>query len=229
MGIWGSSSWGALWGLSGGTGPADVCDEIQNRVWSWTSEAPEENTRKALCAWIAPQAGTFDDLCAVVREAFDLESATGDRLDKIGSVVGLPRRGFADDRYRLFLEIQAGILLSRGDDETPRPGSGEGVLRITRTFVGPAAPAIALTLTPPFAFQMSVPSITLGEAEQLADFLDRAVDAGVRGQISFATSPNSRYGSRSVVIAAAGSYGSRSVVIPGAATYAYAVIIGTPP
>lgn len=224
--------WGTLWGTGfpwGLSGSHDTCDRVQSRVWSWTSKAPGENTRKALCAWIAVQTGLFDGTVEAVLDSFDPATATGDRLDKIGAVVGLPRRGFSDARYRLFLQIQAQILLARADDETPRPGSGEGLLRIARLFVGTGAPAITFTLTPPFSFQMTVTGVTIGEAFQLADFLGRAVDAAVYGMITFTTASNSLYASRNVAVADSGLYASRNVAVAGAASYAYGIPVGIGP
>lgn len=44
--------------------------------------------------------------------AFDLDTAEGVHLDRIGAILQLPRYGYDDDRYRVLLQIQAQLVLS---------------------------------------------------------------------------------------------------------------------
>lgn len=80
-------------------------------------------------AEISAQATTWEkvrDILAAFRTEFDLDIATGDRLDKIGKLVGLPRADrieFKDDgEYRTFLKLQISInngsALMVSDDRT---------------------------------------------------------------------------------------------------------------
>lgn len=78
-----------------------------------------------------------DALLAVIediRAAFELETAVGDRLDRIGGIVQLAREsGQTDDAYRLLLLVQIELILS----STGRPGS---LMRIVELISG-APPA----------------------------------------------------------------------------------------
>lgn len=53
------------------------------------------------------------DILVEFQSEFDLDTATGDRLDKIGKLVGLPRTLRAefdlDDEYRFFLQLQIAV------------------------------------------------------------------------------------------------------------------------
>lgn len=42
---------------------------------------------------------------------FDIPTAYGPQLDQIGSIVGLPREGWDDDLYRIYLRTQALLIL----------------------------------------------------------------------------------------------------------------------
>lgn len=224
--LWGGS-WGAgsPWGLGVDTGDT-LCDQIKLLVWSWTSQSPD-NTLKTLCALVAKENARQIDVLAEVLAAFSLDDATGDRLDKIGSLIGLPRQGFADDRYRVFLQIQAQLVLSAESEEKPRTGSHENILTICRTFIGSGVPdPIVLLNLPPLAISLTVPGVTVAEAQQLAAFITVAVDACVYGLIIFSTSTGSLWGSRNYAITGAGTWGSRNYVIAGASTWGYAIAIG---
>ena len=65
--------------------------------------------------------------CAV----FDLDTATGVHLDRLGAILQLPRYGYSDDRYRVLLQIQAQFVLS---STTTTPV----ILRIVELFSGHA-------------------------------------------------------------------------------------------
>ncbi len=42
---------------------------------------------------------------------FDLDTAVGQQLDQLGSILGLPREGWDDDTYRVYLKTQALLIL----------------------------------------------------------------------------------------------------------------------
>lgn len=52
------------------------------------------------------------DTAAQVSAAFDLTTAIGVQLDRIGEILQRPRLGYSDDRYRTLLQIQAQLILS---------------------------------------------------------------------------------------------------------------------
>lgn len=219
---WGSTS---LWGLTGST-PAEICDGMDADLQSYVPL--NSTTKKLFCAIMSAQLGLQSEVLQEILAAFVREDATGDRLDKIGAIVGLPRRGYSDDRYRLFLAIQSELLLAAQSEEKGRTGSCENILKICRTFIGDAVadPVVLLNL-PPLGLVLSVPGVTIGEANLLASFISTAVDGAVYGLIIFSTSSGSAWGSRSVTVATGGTWGSRSVAVAGASTWGYAIPIGT--
>jgi hypothetical protein len=64
-----------------------------------------------------------------VSEAFDLESAVGAQLDRLGEILQRPRLTYDDDRYRTLLQIQVELVLSSGT-------SVPTILRIVELFTG---------------------------------------------------------------------------------------------
>ena len=60
----------------------------------------------------------FEDACWEVLEAYNVDTATGKRLDVLGKIVGQPRYGFTDATYRSVIKarIRAARSLGRYDD-----------------------------------------------------------------------------------------------------------------
>jgi len=91
--------WGTLWGGAfrwGGAavGPVYACQLTEDRVLIQHPDAPgERQFRDWICKY-NEHAGEYIDVCAEVKEAFDVDTAVGEQLDMIGSWVGLPRSGF---------------------------------------------------------------------------------------------------------------------------------------
>lgn len=133
-----------------------------------------------ICAF-ASEAGAQLDGIASIAAAFALDTAVGVQLDVLGSLLGLPRSGFPDDRYRTFLGIQRDIVSGRAS------GSTASVLEICRAFIGPGSGApIVCKTTPPYAFAITVPDIaSFIDMEILASFLRKAIYLGVLGQAVF--------------------------------------------
>lgn len=52
------------------------------------------------------------DTASDVAAAFDLDTAVGVHLDRLGEILQLPRYGYDDDRYRTLLQIQVQLVLS---------------------------------------------------------------------------------------------------------------------
>ena len=173
--------------------------------------------RDMLRTW-AKQPGRFFDVCNGLKAALELETACGFQLDLIGAVVGLPREGFSDVRYRVFLGIQVELLLANARDDAEWTGTAPNLIRIARDFVGPAASAINFLNDPPYEYRLDVPGLVLSEGQLLARFLVIASWAGVRGIITIELSEND-WDSASVVIANPGKWDSASVAITDPASW----------
>lgn len=159
------------------------------------------------------------DVALAMKDALDLESAVGHRLDLIGGIVGLPRNGFEDSRYRTFLSIQTKLLLARARADTAWTGTGANLLEIARTFIGDTPNAIVLTNAPPYAYQLDIPDLTLDEASLLVAFLNIATWAGVRGVITAVLADESLWDSSALSITDGGIWGSSAVTVTGAAVW----------
>ena len=154
-----------------------------------------------------------------VSQAFDLAIAVGENLDDIGSVVGLPREGFTDARYRVFLEIQTLLLLAQARADADWTGTGGNIIAIARQFVGPTTAAVVLTNHPPYSYTLGVPGLVVAEAFLLARFLKIATYAGVLGQMFIILASDSLWDSTAVAVTGGGIYCSASVAVAGCATY----------
>jgi hypothetical protein len=58
-----------------------------------------------------------DDQILSLKDQWDLYTVTGSFLDRIGKLLGEPRNGSTDDRYRLFLKLR--LLLNTNDGSIP--------------------------------------------------------------------------------------------------------------
>lgn len=84
---------------------------------------------RALVGIIIERALAFIETVREIREAFDLTTATGDRLDRIGSLVYLDRLGLDDSQYRTAIQIRIQLILSS-------TGTTATILEIVRLFTG---------------------------------------------------------------------------------------------
>lgn len=171
-----------------------------------------------MCAMSEENARMFDVLC-VLQSAFELETAVGDQLDIIGSIVGLAREGFGDDQYRIYLEIQTEQLLSGLRDSAEWTGTVANILRIVRKFIESSAGTITYTLHAPYSFELSIPVVlTIAQIKLLMRFISTAIYAGVLGIVEFPLSTDV-WGSDSGPITDSGIWGSASVVVAGASIW----------
>ena len=169
----------------------------------------------------------FENVTIGVIDAFDVETAVGAQLDLIGAVLDLPRSGFNDTRYRVFLKIQIDIYTAMNADrdgtQANWTGTHNGVLRIIRAFIGPTPgeDIIVNTITP-YNFELTLPlsvlPLSLEEYSLLFRFVRQAIYAAVLGftEIGFDALV---WGSASGVIPSASVWGSASAVIPGAGVW----------
>lgn len=165
-----------------------------------------------------------------IRESFDVDTAHGDQQDKIGGLIGLPRRGFDDERYRTFQKIQILLLLAAARADGEWTGTVPNILRICRTFVGEGAGQVLYHATPPYAFTLSIPGVeSLDELDLLIYFLCRACYAGVLGVVYFALGAVSNWDSDTAgpAILNTGNWGSDTPgsFIDDVATCGTAVIV----
>jgi hypothetical protein len=124
-----SSEWGFEWGAV-----------------TWGSEALEASDRLLMFTRSPRLSGFVDvfgertndliDASILTRAAFDLDTAEGVQLDRLGAILQLPRYGYTDARYRVLLQIQAQLVLS---STTTTPV----ILRIVELFTGHAPLAYA--------------------------------------------------------------------------------------
>ena len=221
---------GSLWGVDSGTGPAEFCQLADERVLVQMDDAGGNRKFRDLICDFAEGFGHFSDVAFDVRDGFDLSTAVGVQLDMIGAVIGLPRQGFPDDRYRVFLEIQTELVLSAAREDGNWTGTGNNILRICRKFIGPAAGTINLINLPPYDFRLSIPGITIEELEILANFICVALYAGVLGRVIFIVGADSLWDSVAVgPIPDGGIWGSSSVVVSPSAVWNYSFPIGSQP
>ncbi len=116
------SAWGFLWGDPWGDATLAASDRLLNFVRAPTNVAITNiggiRTEEQL------------SVGEMIRNAFDLETGTGDRLDKLGGILQLRRpSGMDDDRYRLLLQIQVELILSSS-------GTPETIMRIVELYTG---------------------------------------------------------------------------------------------
>lgn len=229
MTVWGKeSTWGQgnFWGLSAPSNASLFCDLAQDRVLIQMDDTTGNRKFRDLICLLVEDLGRYQDVAEEVEAAFDLATADGVQLDTIGSVVGLPRQGLTDARYRTFLEIQVDLLLAGSRDGGEWTGTHNNILSIVRKFIGASAGTITLTNLPPYAFTLDIPGIVLSEMLILVRFLCQAVYAGVLGSVTFTTANNSLWDSDSVAITGAGDWCSDSVTITPCAEWGLTVAIG---
>lgn len=225
MAKWGSP-WGAgfPWGGVGG-GAAFLCALANDRILVQMDDTPgNRNFRDLMCA-LVEGFGDYIDTAEDVAAGFDLTTAIGAQLDVIGRIVGLPREGYGDARYRTLLGIQIELILSSRRGQAEWTGTVENILRICREFVGPGAP-IVYQAAPPYDFVLSVPGLAIADAPLLFRFLRTALYAGVLGQVINVLDPDSLWNSASVAVTGGGIWGSASVAVPGEAIWSTTLPIG---
>ncbi len=221
---------GSLWGVDSGTGPVEFCKLADDRVLVQMDDTGGNRKFRDLICVFAEGFGHFSDVAFDVQDGFDLSTAVGVQLDAIGAVIGLPRQGFSDDRYRVFLQIQTDLVLSAAREDGNWTGTSNNILRICRTFIGPAAGTINLINIPPYNFRLSIPGITLAELDILKNFLCVALYAGVLGRVIFVVAPDSLWDSDTVgPIPDGGIWASSSVAVSPSAVWGFSFPIGSQP
>jgi hypothetical protein len=226
------SVWGTAWGLGfpwgiPHTGADYGCELAQSGI---LEQSRQTNFSAWMCAFGEAIGAQYDVLIEII-EAFSIEFAVGDQLDKLGAILGLPRSGFGDDRYRVFLSIQLYLTLGVANPDGSWTGTGNNLLTICRLFVGPTVNPIVLNNSPPYSFSLSVPDVAdLLEMSVLASFLSKALYSAVLGQVIFIFFPESVYCyeiAADTPDACIYCYEVQADT-PGAGTYSALVLIGDP-
>lgn len=112
--------------------------------------------------------------CRLITASFDLDTAVGAQLDRIGGIVQLARFGYEDDRYRTLLRVQIDILLSS-------TAGAETLLRVLDAITG--APATEYEEHYPAQFVIGG-AVASDDVSLLRDFLRRARGWGIYGGLS---------------------------------------------
>lgn len=217
---WASTS---LWGIGEAPEEQKYCDLALDRVLAQMDDRPASDNFRTLMCILAQAFGDLENVAFEVRDGFNVTNAFGVQLDMIGSIVGLTRQGYADERYRTFLQIQIDLILQAARDDANWTGTHNNILSICRTFVGAGA-AITLTNYAPYDFTLTVPGIVVAEYPTLIGFICKALYAGVYGNVFISVGSGMVIGSDSVVVPG-GTIGSESVVVPGG-TIGFTIAIG---
>ena len=77
----------------------------------------KENFKSILEA-VGEQSNDIETAIFELKDEYDLNTAVGDQLDVIGSIIGLTRDGRIDDNYRILLKVKAEINSSAGTPES---------------------------------------------------------------------------------------------------------------
>ncbi len=127
---------------------------------------------RKLASVFLDQAQTLEDAAFPLLGERGLDNATGDRLDRIGALVGETRSGRSDTDYRLALQAEIAVLASRG--------TAEDLLTIVQLFVQMTVPIYEMYEYFPKGFYLRPVDENLTDA--LAAFtttaLKRSVSAG---------------------------------------------------
>jgi len=161
---------------------------VNQRILSWVNqEAGFDNYRKIVVA-LAEPLGELLDVIEQIQNSFYLNTAVGDQLDKLGSIVGLARSGFTDSAYRRNLRIQIEIIASRlrelGGVDGNWTGTINSLLKIIELFTGDPNNNYQPVYPYSFQVQINTPLTTL-EIQELFQLIRRAIYAGVLGLTIF--------------------------------------------
>lgn len=120
---------------------------------------------RALVSVFAQRTQDIVDVGVDVTEAFDVDTAVGVQLDTLGAILQRPRHGYADDRYRVLLQIQIELILSSGT-------SAPTLMRIVELFTTYAP--LAYSEQYPMGFTIDVQLDDPADAELLVQLIGEA-------------------------------------------------------
>ncbi len=169
--------------------------DIQDAAWArlLTQFQDSETLRQYIAGLLDPLAD-FEQALSDVRDALNVDVATGDALDKIGSIVGETRQGRADDTYRLFIKARIQINRAKG---TPNEIINiiSSLLQATEAYAALSAPEqatfeadVRLFEYYPAYFETEIVGIglTTNDRSTFSSILDDIDPAGVGSKFVFA-------------------------------------------
>lgn len=127
-------SWGdALWGADNWGDPGAFSERMIARLLMFCQAGPKF---VALVNALAMRTENLVAASRTVADAFDLDTAVGVQLDRLGEILQRPRFGMLDDRYRALLHIQIDLILSS-------TAGAETLLSVVNRLTGTPAPYYA--------------------------------------------------------------------------------------
>ncbi len=100
------------------------------------------------------------------------------QLDQLGNILRLPREGWSDELYRVYLSAQA-LLIQPGRRTQAR------LLQVTRALLGPAGPPIIYTEFRPKSYTLGVTGLDLLTFTTWVRFLEFCRPATYNAQITW--------------------------------------------
>jgi len=94
-----------------------IVDHVGRAAENMISQYHDKANINAVLASYADQCQKAEDMMWDVADSHLLDSATGNRLDTVGKIVGQPRKGSGDDQYRLYIRARIRVNRSNGKVE----------------------------------------------------------------------------------------------------------------
>lgn len=149
---------------------------------------------------------------ASIRAAFDVTTATGDRLDRLGSILQLARNGADDDRYRVLLQIQIQLVLA---SQTSTPT----IQRIVELYTG--APPLAYSEHYPMGYRIETAAgLTAAQVDELTGLLGLATAAAYEVALATASADALIVDDTAAAVSPATTIDSSAGTLVGAGTIA---------
>ena len=133
----------------------------------------EDSTLRSLLSPFLAQVQDLEDAAHPVVDARNIDSATGHRLDGIGQIVNVKRKGRADEEYRIWIRAELSILKSRG--------TSNDLINVLQLLLGMPSPDIQLDEYFPKAVYLRARNTRIPSgADTVADLLRRAAPAATK-------------------------------------------------
>ena len=152
------------------------------------------------------------DVASQITAAFDLRTAEGVHLDRLGAILQLSRYGYGDDRYRVLLQIQAQLILS---STTTTPV----ILRIVDLFTT-HAPTLYRDEYP-MGYRVGALLDDLADAPLLVQIIERATAAAYQPSIQVEDADALILDYAGAAVADAGALDYAGAAVAAAGTLAY--------
>lgn len=146
------------------TTPSNLAAAMQDRIIMFV-RGPRF---KALVEALASRTDALLEVSEDIVEAFDIDTAVGVQLDRLGELLQRPRYGASDDRYRTLLKIQVELVLSS-------QGTTPTIMRIVELFTG--EPPSSYSEHYPMAFEIGAELPDVEDTDLLLQILREATSA----------------------------------------------------